>query len=437
MREKLKVILGILILLVIIIGSNEVLKYVLVEDAQDQVRYAMNEMYKQDNIETVFLGSSHVFCGYDPRVLDEILEENTYLAATPVQKIDGSYYVLKELLKKNDIKTVYLDMYYRQYRDEPSERTDDQMQYIYCITDYMKNSWNRIEFLLNACDKERYMEGFFAASRYGNHLLDLQRFERTLKSKRNDAYKNVERPVEVGDGFYKGAFLTPGNPGNPNMIDKIGYFDLAPIAEDNVMSGYSLKYLEKLVNLCKEEGIRLVLTATPMTDFHLIAMGNYTLFYDFVKDFADKNDIEYYDFNMCRKEVMNLADDCFMDVHHLSGKGAVEFSTVFAKVMKNYTEEEREELFYLTVEEKMQDINKRTFGIFLVEEDGYIVNVAANYSFEKEYCFVVWDSEGNEKVLQEYGENNVLKLIQGGTNKVKISVRDKESKKVLQERRRM
>lgn len=435
MKTILKAVIGIIVLLSIILGTNELLKYMLIDDAQDQVRYAMNEMYKQENIETVFLGSSHVFCGFDPKILDEKLGENTYLAATPVQKIDGSYYILKELLKNNDIKTVYLDMYYRQYRDEPSERFDDQMQYIYCITDYMKNNWNRVEFLLNACDKERYIEGFLAASRYGNHLFDLKRFERIVKSKRNEEYKNKECPESLQGIFYKGAMFTPGSHGNPNMIAKIGEYELAQINEEKVISDYSLKYLKKLVRLCKEEEIRLVLTTTPMTDFHLIAMGNYTVFYNYVYDFAVENEIEFYDFNLCKKEVLNLEDNCFLDTHHLSGKGAVQFSEVFALAMKQYGDEERKDLFYNSVEEKIKNLPQKVFGIYLIGEDICEINVAANYFFEKEYRFCILDENGNEQeIIQEYSDKNILDWKQYGNSKIKISVRDKITKEILQER---
>lgn len=74
------------IIICAVLGINSILSYVLIDDVDDEVRYAMHELYEQENIETLFLGSSHVFCGYDPQILDEIMGENTYLAATPSAK---------------------------------------------------------------------------------------------------------------------------------------------------------------------------------------------------------------------------------------------------------------------------------------------------------------------------------------------------------------
>ena len=180
MLKIIKRIVGCFIVILGIILSDKLLRYVLVDDIQSEVRSVMHEFYQQESIDTLFIGSSLVYCGYDPRILDEVWGENTYIAGTPIQKADGSYYLLKEALKKNDIKTVYVDTYNRHYIDEPEERTKGHMELVYYITDYMKNGWDRFEFLINASGKEHYINSFFVPSRYGNYLLDLERMEKNI-----------------------------------------------------------------------------------------------------------------------------------------------------------------------------------------------------------------------------------------------------------------
>lgn len=430
MKKNIKICIGLLIIAGAILMVNKLLTYVLVDDAGDEVKYAMLKLYEQEDIETLFLGSSHVFCGYDPQTLDEIMGQNTYLAATPVQKVDGSYYLLKEVIKKNDIKTVYLDVYYRQYRDVPKERSDIQMEYIYCITDNMQPGFNRIEFILNASGPERYLEGLLVPSRYGNQLLDLQRFERVVKSKRSGEYPYSGKP----DNFYKGAMITLQSTGNPEMISKIGKFDLARIQE-NVISDYSLSYLDRIVSLCNEEGIELILVATPLTDFHLAAMGNYDLYYDYMKAYARENNIEYYDFSLCRNEVLQLSRECFLDIHHLSGKGAVEYSRVFANIMTNYDKEEREKFFYSSVEEKLAALPRQTFGIYLEEdEDTCFVGVAANYPIDAEYKIVSVDEEGNEiELIQDFSGESKFIVRKQNREWLKIVVREKKTGRICEE----
>ena len=328
MLKIIKRILGCLIVLGGIIVVDRILMYVLVDDTENEIRYAMHEFYEQENIDSLFLGSSLVFCGYDPRILDEVWDENTYLAATPVQKIDGGYYLLKEAIKKNDIKTVYVDMFYRHFRDIPKQRAEEQMEYIYCITDYMEHNWNRFEFLVTASGNDRYINSFFVPSRYGNYLLDLKRIERVVKAKRSDFYTNYEEP----GGFYKGAMFNPNSEGNPNLVGSLDKHNFAVI-EEEVISQYSLDCLDKMVKLCKEEGIRLVLVATPITDLFIKAVGNYDVYCNYMKEYAKQNEIEYYDFNLCKKDILSFERKDFLDTIHLSGVGNEKYTKIFADIM--------------------------------------------------------------------------------------------------------
>ena len=433
MKQFFKIILGISVILASIILINKVLLYVLVDNAEDEVRYAMHELYEQNNIETLFLGSSHVMFGYIPQILEDGLEENIWLATSPVQRIDGSYHLLKEVLKTNDVKKVYVDMYYRQYRDIPEKRDEEILQYIWCISDYMKFGWNKIEFLLNASSKDKYINSFFVPSRYGNYLLDLKRFERVVKSKRSEQYRENKGP----ERFYKGTTTVAGEGGNPEMTSLIGPYDLARI-ENNIISEYSLKCLNKMVDLCKENNIELVLVKTPLTYFHLAGMEDYTGFYEYFKQYADEKGIEYVDFNLCKNDILPLEDEDFLDIHHLSGKGAEKYSKVFVDVMTNYDKQGREKLFYANVEEKIADLPQQTFGIVYEPIDEtlntYEVRIVSNFPVDVEYQIILLDEDENEiELIQDFEENNILKRIENATNCYKVVIRDKHTHVIYEE----
>lgn len=431
MKKVIKGFVGCLVILCAVLAVNKVLSYVLIDDADDEIRYAVHELYEQEEIETLFLGSSHVFCGYDPRTLDEILGENTYLAATPVQKIDGSYYLLKEVLRKNPVQKVYLDMFYHQYRDVPTQRGDIQMQWIYCISDHMESGWDKTKFLLDASGSDHYIESFLPASRYGNYLLDRKRLERVVKSKRSSEYINFENTPSA---FYKGAFMEPGSPGSPKRIAQI---DNVSVTED-VMSAYSLKYLDKIADLCREEGIELVLVTTPFTDFYLQAIGNYDTYYDFVKNYAARQGIAYYDFNLCKPHILKMENDDFTDYHHLSGKGAVKYSEAFADIMTSYEATESEGLFYDSIEERMNTLPPQTMGILLQkaaeEEELYSISTIANYDVEAEYRICTVDEQGTEiALIQDFSEEDTVRILPNAGATYKITARDKNTGEVLEE----
>lgn len=436
--KGLKILVGALIIVVSLGFIDKVLTYVLVDDIKSETRYAMKKFYEQNDIETLFVGSSHVYSGYVPSILDEELEENTYLLATPLQQADGSYYLLKEAIKNNDnLKTVYMDIYVRQYQGDPAKRTDNQMGYVYCISDYMKDSIDKVEYLLNASKADRYLDSFFVASRYGNHLFDLKYFERIIKSKRSDEYINGVPADKAGYEFYKGAWLETGKKGTPIMTLSPSNYEYGPIS-DEVISDYSLKYLDKMVKLCKKNDVELILTTTPFSDFFVLSAGNYTRFCDYMTEYARRNDVEFYDFNLCKIELLDLQDEDFVDTHHLSGVGAEKYSYAFSKIMKEYSKEERQSLFYNSVEEKMEALQERTFGILFeysqMSEEVYEIKTVSNYNVDVEYRIYSIDAEGNEvEIIQEFSKNNILDVRERKKQNYCVISRDANSKEVLQE----
>ena len=228
-------------------------------------------------------------------------------------------------------------------------------------------------------------------------------------------------------------FRSPGGVGNPEMIADLDNLEVA----ESIISEYSLKYLNKIVELCKEEEIELVLVTTPFTDFYVQALGNYNTFYAYMKEYAKTNAIEYCDFNLCRPELLVMEKDDFVDYHHLSGKGAVKYSTVFAEMMASYDKMERQELFYDSVQEKMDDLSPRTMGILLEkskdEEGVYFLSTVANYDVDVEYRICTLDEQGTEnELIQDFSDEKMIKVSQEGTS-YKITVRNKSTGEICEE----
>lgn len=101
-------VLGILIPL-------KTLNYILVDDIRSYTRIMLHEMYHQEeNIDVLFIGSSHCYRSLNPDVIDKIWNKNTFNGGTSSQCLDGSYAILNEVARENDLETVYLEMFYTQ-----------------------------------------------------------------------------------------------------------------------------------------------------------------------------------------------------------------------------------------------------------------------------------------------------------------------------------
>ena len=66
--------LGMLLLVCLLVaGAVKLCNYILVDDTQSYTRLTLHELYEaEENVDTLFLGSSHCFRAYDPKLFEEL-----------------------------------------------------------------------------------------------------------------------------------------------------------------------------------------------------------------------------------------------------------------------------------------------------------------------------------------------------------------------------
>ncbi len=105
------------------------------------------------------------------------------------------------------------------------------------------------------------------------------------------------------------------------------------IADDGILLPLDdyLQYAPAYVDLVKEylevgkvDGVQLTLPVHP----YLARSSGFV----YNKDMADEYGVSYWDFNLCRKECLDLGEECFVDVDHLNGKGAQKVTELLARL---------------------------------------------------------------------------------------------------------
>ena len=139
--------------MIVLAGCGKLFRYLLTDDVSSYTRVAFHEMYEQDNIDVLFVGSSHIYRSCVPQIFDEAWHVNSFNAGTSSQKMDGSYMVIREAARYHNISHIYLDLYYEMAFDVQQKRT--QMTDTYIIADYLKPSVDKIDYLLHASGKEQ------------------------------------------------------------------------------------------------------------------------------------------------------------------------------------------------------------------------------------------------------------------------------------------
>lgn len=387
-----------LLFILSMLGVNEALRYLLVDDVHSYTRITMHELYGQDNIDVLFLGSSHSYRSINTAVLDEKWGVNTFNAGSGSQNLVGSYYLLREASRDNRISRVYMEVFYELQQDIPYYKSPTAA---YIISDYMKPSVNRITYLWDSGGKDYLAHGLILARRNWQDLFEPSKIRQLLENKKSPAYRNYSY-VKFDDEEYAGK----GFVRNYNEVQQ-GDFSaselFSPIPE-NAISEYNRDYLNKIIDFCRKEEIELIFYSAPMSDFRIRGVGNYDSYISQMKEFLKETDVPYYDFNLCRREFLDLDNSCFYDNHHLNGKGADLFSRAIADFFAG--DVDGDAVFWDSYEQKMEQMEETVFGVICLmakDEAGVIeAQIVPVGNTEGPLYFSVGKMLENEEQYEEY-----------------------------------
>ena len=326
MKTKKQALFGWLLMIMAVIallcGLIRLCNYLLMDDSQSYTRLTMHELYERadagEEIDTLFLGSSHCYRAYDPELYEELTGRTAYNLGSSSQNYDTSYYLLREAARLYDLKTVYLDMYYKFLFMDSEDRDLVQAN---IISDYMRLSLNKLSFLLTTTEAKNYTNRFFPFRRSWQELGDFAYVRENLAKKQAESYRKYE-PVTVEADRYAGRGFVWSDARLD--VDAITWWDnFGKVADDMQLdTTYSVSYIEKIVSFCREHDIRLVFVTAPSHNQYLEAIGPYDSAHAYVQKLAERFGVEYLDFNLAKTEYLELTADDYIDVDHLNGTGA-------------------------------------------------------------------------------------------------------------------
>ena len=325
-------------------------KFLLVDDVHSYSRIMLQELYADaGNIDTLFLGSSHCYRSVDPAAVDAALGTHSFNAGSSQQLPDGSYAMLKEAAAQNDLKTVYLEMFYTGYNESASSNVPLAC---YLLADYMDwRSPNRYEYLWSMGGMAAFADLLLPA-RHG--IASPSSMPALWKAKLTDGYtlgnySYVTYPDSGEEYRGRGFVYTTGVPQD-------GFATLRDVDPDAPLSDFGWEYLNKITDFCQENGIRLVLFTAPLPSGYVYNTQNYQSYVDALQGFCAEHDgLEYWDFSLYRlQSEIDLKLEDFSDAHHLNGAGAEKFTDILCKtIQRRAAGESADAIFYPTVEEKL------------------------------------------------------------------------------------
>lgn len=314
-RNIIKCVLFVGILVFSLLGINELLipKYTLKNNTWPTTStYHGFYKMKKDTVDVLLMGSSTTVNALNPQEIYNEYGIRSYNLGSEQQSVFLSYYWLKEALRYQSPKVVVFDtrFMWNVHPEYPINTSEGLTRK--CI-DPMKFSSVKREAVRDICsrdDTQSELSYYLTNLRFHSRWSSLKKADLDLSMTYTSELKGYG-PV-YGDGPEEYTPIEPEDDG--------AWMEFNPLMQE---------YLDKIVDLCKTEGIQLVLISLPGNEMDNAAHHVYTAY-------AEEHGIDYY--NLCSKEYYDQIGAVLPKenvVGHENVQGAAKTSRFIGKLLRD------------------------------------------------------------------------------------------------------
>ena len=256
----------------------------------------------RNEFDVIFFGSSNTYCSFNPLVLWEETGLKSYVFATQNQPIWATYYYMKDAFKRQTPKLAVLDVL---MLTKHTEYYDDGVNYSFA--DDFPFSWDKLRLIQASVPFSKQFDLLVPFTKYHSRWDELTEADYTF------------RRSEQRDPFYGYTFLAETYP------DAIQH-DVSDVVLDAELYEKNMEYFKKIIALCQEQGVELMLVKTP-NNKTTAQEAHYRTITALVADYG----LYLSDYNTMYPQIgLDLKTD-FYDKSHLNFRGAEKFTRFFAQ----------------------------------------------------------------------------------------------------------
>jgi len=277
MKEHIKYFAKLCLLTIIIVSVLVKINHILVPKNLYNTNWPTTSTYlgfyemDENSIDVLFLGSSQCVNAFSPQYIYNNYGLRTFNLGCERQSIRTSYYWLKEALQYQKPMIVVLDT----LNVNTSSDENESEAFVRKAFDYMRLSKVKWEAVQDIClhDKNQIINSYY--------FPNIRYHARWMGLSEDDFLSNKDISMCT---FGYGALTDYSNDNTYTPFDT----ENISITDSNIDLDYL--YLDKIKQLCLENDISLILVKTP-------TLYNSIEKYNSILSYAQKNNLEYYDFN--------------------------------------------------------------------------------------------------------------------------------------------
>ncbi len=306
--KKRSVVCGAVTCLVLVLSLYLLQRLLVPKYASGVVEGALIAEYYQEekDHDVIFIGDCEVYENFSPAALWEGFGINSYIRGSPQQLIWQSYYLLEDTLRYETPDAVIFNVLSMQY-DQPQSEAYNRM-----TLEGMRWSPSKVKSIqASMTEGEEFLDYVFPLLRYHSRWSEL---------KREDLDYMFRTETVSHNGYYMRVDVKPAEnvpPGRPLPDYRFG---------DNAWT-----YLDKITQLCRDRGIRLILVKAPSL---------YPCWYDEweeqIDEYAARNDLLYLNFlELIDETGLDFRRDTYDGGLHLNLSGAEKVTAYLGQVLRD------------------------------------------------------------------------------------------------------
>lgn len=306
-NKKLKTLLSLLAMVLVFAAVLGLLTRLLSPKYMTELEEGsmISEYYSQaGGHDVIFIGDCEVYDNFSPLEMWRTRGITAYVRGSAHQLVWQSYYILKETLRYETPQAVVFNVAAMQTGAPDSE------PYNRLAIDQMRWSAGKIGMIrASMTEEEDLLSYVFPILRYHSRYAELTEEDFTYF-------------FQTKDNFWNGYQLHTG-------VEAAGRLPTKRPLADYSFSDLCYEYLEKMADLCAENGIELILVKAPSL---------YPYWYDEydaqIVDFAAEHDLAYYNFIPLAEEIgLDYTTDTYDGGLHLNIDGTKKLSAWFADIL--------------------------------------------------------------------------------------------------------
>lgn len=328
---------------------NGILSF-LIEPANGSSDTMWEEYYQEEEIDTVFIGSSLCSAAFDPYIFNERLGVKSFNMGTPMQALEQNITALETAFEEHQIDTVVIGMGFFVFQEDSYEEAEltfekalarkkggiegflKSMEYIYSEdvrgTEKSVNYW--FPWIYN---KE-------------NYSLDIIKKNVSTKITMLKEHGQIKNNMLEGDSA-KGYRPYEGVVDYHNTEDVNSYHTYEQKLQERLLQKF-----ESLLTICKENEADILVVNTPHPDFDVLSC--YEMYEEntkMISSICEKYGAEYYDFSLAKSEIFEDKEEYYYDYEHLNYEGSQAFGNALCDFIIKRNNGEAVKQYFYTAEE--------------------------------------------------------------------------------------